>query len=190
MSNSDNSIELEPKAACEGLPQSPSNLNPPAESQDELNVAPASSAAQTATPSVRTVRGRPRADTATLENWRDEKDPVQRRRLRQNLYNRQRDNRARQARIDAKNGDSTDEALEMEQAEDTMDQKNESLMWTLQRAGGTSCQLRRSRDGGCYTRSAVTGTRRGRTRCGTPCEFALYCFSASFFYFFCILDRS
>ena len=123
MSNSDNSIELEPKAACEGLPQSPSNLNPPADLQDELNVAPASSAAQTATPSVRTVRGRPRADTATLENWRDEKDPVQRRRLRQTLYNRQRDNRARQARIDAQNGASTEKALEMEQAEDTMDQE-------------------------------------------------------------------
>ena len=70
------------------------------------------------------VRGRLRADTATLENWRDEKDPVQRRRLRQNLYNRrQRDDRARQARIDAQNGDSTDEALEMEQAEDAIDQK-------------------------------------------------------------------
>ena len=137
MSNSDNSIGLEPKAACEGLPQSPSNLNPPAELQDELNVAPASSAAQTATPSVRTVRGRLRADTATLENWRDEKDPVQRRRLRQNLYNRrQRDDRARQARIDAKNGASTDEALETEQAEDTMDQPEDTMDHATQSNGG------------------------------------------------------
>jgi hypothetical protein len=124
MSKFDNSIELWPHVASERLPQSRPDLNPPAESQDEFNVAPPSSAAQTATPPGRMVRGRLRADTATLENWRDEKDPVQRRRLRQNLYNRrQRDDRARQARIDAQNGDSTDEALEMEQAEDAIDQK-------------------------------------------------------------------
>lgn len=126
MSNTDNSIELEPNVASGRLPPSRPNLNPPAESQDELNIAPASSTAQTATPSGRMVRGRPRADTSTLVNWRDEKDPVQRRRLRHNLYNRQRDNRARQARIDTQNGASTEKALELQQAEDTMDQASQT----------------------------------------------------------------
>ncbi|GAB7324995.1 hypothetical protein MBLNU13_g08796t1 [Cladosporium sp. NU13] len=121
MSKFDNSIELGPHVASGRLPQPQYNLETLAESREELNVAPVSDAAQTATLSRRMVRGRPRAYSDTLANWRNEKDPVKRRRLRDNLY-RRRANRARQAQVDVQNTASTENALETQQAEETMPQ--------------------------------------------------------------------
>lgn len=117
MSKFDNSIGRGPYAGSEGLPQSRANAEPPAESREELNAAPVSIAAQTATPKGRMVRGRFRADSDTLANWRDEQDPVERRRLRSNFHRRQSYNRARQARINEQNEASTEKALEMQEAE-------------------------------------------------------------------------
>ena len=126
MFKSDTSIEPWPHVASQGLTQSQSNLETEAESREELNLAPPSNAAQTATPSGRMVRGRFRADTATLANWRDEKDPVKRRRLAQNYRNRQSEKRARQAHIDAQNGASTENARELQHAEHTTDQVSQT----------------------------------------------------------------
>jgi hypothetical protein len=88
----------------------------------ELDNALDSSAAQTVTPSKKRGSGRPRQHPQTSADWRNEQDPVKRKRLRNNFNSRQYRKRARDAEINAQNEALTKNALEVQQAEDTMEQ--------------------------------------------------------------------
>ena len=90
--------------------------------KQKLNVAPVSNAVQTVTPSKKRGRGSRRADSNTIANWRDEQDPVKRKRLANTFYRRRSRKSARNAEINAQNEAFTENALEMQQVEDTMEQ--------------------------------------------------------------------
>ena len=98
-------------AAPDGLPQPQSNPETP----EELNLAPALNAAPPATPTKKR-----KYTMDTLANWRDELDPVKRRRLANN-YNRLRSEARRQAQVDAQNRAFVEMALEMQRAAEAMD---------------------------------------------------------------------
>jgi hypothetical protein len=103
------------------------NLKPPPESQEEPdNALVFINATQIATPSEKRSSKRRRADSDKLANWRDEQDPAKRRR-RANAYHRRQSNKRRRTQTDAQNEASTEEALEVQQAEYTMDQAEDNM---------------------------------------------------------------
>ena len=136
MSKFDNNIELGPHVASDGLPQWQSQLQPPPESQEDLNVAPVFiNATQTTPPPEDRYGKRRRCDPDELANWREEQDPVRRRR-RANAHYRRQCNKRRRTQTDARNEASTEESFEVQQAEDTMDQPEDTMDHATQSNGG------------------------------------------------------
>lgn len=103
-------VSPRPYAAPDGLPL-PQFIPEPLE---ELNLAPALNAAQLATPPKKR-----KYMTDTVVNWRDEPDPVKRRRL-ANSYYRLRANARRQAQCDAQNRAFMEKVFEMQRAASAM----------------------------------------------------------------------
>lgn len=82
---------------------------------EELNAVPDFDTPQTANPSRGKVKKRNRVDSDTASNWRDESDPVKRRRLANIFYARQSESKQR-AEVDARNRAFMERVEERQQA--------------------------------------------------------------------------
>lgn len=100
-----------------GLCAGPNGLPQPQHSTERLenDVAPVFGAPQTATPSKSKAKKRNRVDSDTASNWRDEQDPVKRRRLAAAFYHRRLELKNR-AEVDERNRAFMERVRERQQA--------------------------------------------------------------------------